>query len=119
VYLLDYFNNLTGMILTGLYCMPAREKEELLHYFYEWTAVTPNGFEELLRSLVELDYRHQDIGQSMQHVERFLTVMEGLWAKLSRLEYIGQRKDNILVQEEASRRPGPDAGPNRRWSIVD
>lgn len=55
----------------------------------------------------------------MKHVDRFLTVMEGLWAKLSRLEYIGQRKDNILVQEEASRHPSPDAGPNRRWSIVD
>lgn len=119
VYLLDYFNNLTSIILTALYCMPAREKEELLHYFYEWTAVTPNSFEELLRNLVELDYRHQDIGASMQHVDRFLTVMEGLWAKLSRLEYIGQRKDNILVQEEHVRRPGPAAEPGRRWSIVD
>lgn len=118
VYVLDYFNNLTSLLLTGLYCMPPREKEELLHYFYEWTNVTPNSFEEMLRTLVELDYHHYDIGASMQRVDRFLAVLEGLWGKLSRLEYIGQHKDNILVQETDTNRPKP-SGHGRNWSVID
>ena len=118
VHTLDYFNNLTSLLLTGLYCMPAKEKEDVLVYFGEWTALSPNGFEELLLNLVELDYRHQDIGASMQHVDRFLTAMDKLWSKLSKLEYIGQRKDSILVQEETGHRPGMPPR-NNSWSVID
>ncbi len=116
VYLVGYFANLTSIIYTELYCLPTRQKEELLHYFYEWTDVTPGQFEELLLRLLEHDYNHQQIGMSMQAVEQFLSVFTKLWNKLSTLEYIGQRKDTILVREEA---PIPLAPTRRGWNILD
>ncbi|WP_324679433.1 type VI secretion system baseplate subunit TssK [Hymenobacter sp. GOD-10R] len=116
VHLLDYFNNLASMVYTGLYCMPAKDKEELLNYFYEWTDVTPNYFESMLLNLVEMTYTHHNIGASMQTVEDFLAVMVKLWARLSGLEYIGQHKENILIREEAPSRP---TLTTRNWSLLD
>ncbi|MBO0947126.1 hypothetical protein [Fibrella forsythiae] len=115
VKILDYFANLTSLIYTNLYCIPTREKEELLHYFYEWTDVTPNHFEGMLLSLLELDYNHNRIGEAMRSVETFLDVITRLWNKLSTLEYIGQRKDNIVVREESGARPATRRG----WSVLD
>ncbi|TAE24144.1 MAG: hypothetical protein EAZ91_21020 [Cytophagales bacterium] len=115
VLLVRYFADLTSIFYTALNMLPNRQKEELLHYFYEWVDITPGQFEELLLNLLEHDYNHQQIGQSMQLIERFLDVFTRLWAKLSTLEYIGQRKDTILVREEA-----PAALASRRgWNILD
>ena len=115
VFLVRYFADLTSIFYTALSCLPTRQKEELLHYFYEWTDVTPGQFEELLLNLLEHDYNHLQIDESMQLIERFLDVFTKLWAKLSTLEYIGQRKDTILVREEA-----PTTLANRRgWNILD
>ncbi len=116
VFLVGYFANLTSIIYTALYCLPTRQKEEVLHYFYEWTDVTPGQFEELLLRLLEHDYNHHQIGVSMTTVEQFLSVFTKLWNKLSTLEYIGQRKDTILVREEA---PVQLAPTRRGWNILD
>lgn len=118
IHLLDYFNNLTSILLTALDCLPEREKDEVLQYFNEWSSVSPNAFEETLRQLVELNYKHYSIGASMQQVAKFLSMMGELWENLSKREFIGQHKDNFIVQE--TNRPQPPATPpGRRWSSIE
>ncbi len=115
-----HFSGLASQVYTFLYCLPAREKEELLHYFYEWNDLSPSKFEELLLRLVALDYQHHHLGAAMQQVAAFVRVLENLWAKLSSLEYIGQRKDNsIVVREEPAVAPGPAGRTARGWSMLD
>ncbi len=115
----EHLNGLASLIYTFLYCLPAREKEELLNYFYEWNDVSPSKFEDLLLRLVALDYQHHHIGAAMQQADQFMQLLEHLWARLSNLEYIGQRKDNILVREEPAA-PGPTVrSAARGWSMLD
>ena len=116
-----HLNGLASLVYTFLYCLPAREKEELLNYFYEWNDISPSRFEELLRGLIALEYQHHHIGATMQQVDTFVRVLEALWARLNNLEYIGQRKDNsIVVREEPVAGPGPAARTaTRGWSMLD
>lgn len=116
IFMVGYFANLTSIIYTNLYYLPGQQKEELLNYFFEWTEVRPGHFEDLLLQLLEHDYKHHQIGVSMDAIDQFLTVFTRLWKKLSTLEYIGQRRETILVHEEA---PIQIAPTRRGWNILD
>ena len=96
--------------------MEPREREELLKYFYEWKDVTPGNFEELLSRTIELVYDHKQIQQSMLMVGEFLNVLVALWNKLSTLEYIGQRKENIVVAEQ---QVVQQVQARKTWTLLD
>lgn len=82
---------------TNLLCLPGVQKDELLKYFFEWSDVTPGSFQELLSSTMELEYEHLNIRSVMVRLETFLTTLADLWDRLSRLEYIGQHKESLVV----------------------
>lgn len=82
---------------TSLLCLPGVQKDELLKYFFEWSDVTPGSFQELLSSTMELEYEHINIRSIMVRLETFLTTLTELWDRLSRLEYIGQHKESLVV----------------------
>jgi hypothetical protein len=100
VYMVSCFSEMTHIFFSTVKSIPGAEREELLKYFYEWKDVTPGNFEELLARLIEVVYNHHDISASMITVDEFLRVIVALWNKLSSLEYIGQRKENIVVAEQ-------------------
>jgi hypothetical protein len=116
VYLAGSFSNLAHVFFTGIRLIEAREREEMLKYFYEWRDVTPGNFEELLARTIELVYNHQDIYSSLSLVEEFLKVITALWKKLSTLEYIGQRKENIVVAEQQIVQ---QVQAKRTWTLLD
>jgi len=109
-------SNLAHVFFTGIKMIEPKEREEMLKYFYEWRDVTPGNFEELLARNIELVYDHQDIFASMSMVEEFLKVMVALWNKLSLLEYIGQRKENIVVAEQQMVQ---QVQTKRTWTLLD
>ena len=76
----------------------------------------PGNFEELLARTIELIYDHQDIYASLSLVEEFLKVITALWKKLSTLEYIGQRKENIVVAEQQIVQ---QVQAKRTWTLLD
>lgn len=116
VYIAGYCSNLAHVFFTGIKMIESREREEILKYFYEWRDVTPGNFEELLARNIELIYDHQNINSSMSVIEEFLKVMVALWNKLSMLEYIGQRKENIVVAEQQMVQ---QVQTKRTWTLLD
>lgn len=82
---------------TSLLCLPGVQKDELLKYFFEWSDVTPGSFQELLSSTMEMEYEHRNIRSVMVRLETFLSTLTELWDRLSRLEYIGQHKESLVV----------------------
>jgi hypothetical protein len=114
--LVGYFSSLAHIFFTAVKLIDPKEREELLKYFYEWKDVTPGNFEELLAKTIELVYDHKQINQSMVTVNDFLSVLVALWNKLSGLEYIGQRKENIVVAEQ---QVVQQVQARKTWTLLD
>ncbi|MET3981061.1 hypothetical protein ABIB62_003580 [Mucilaginibacter sp. UYP25] len=114
--LIGYFSEMAHIFFSTVKSIGGAEREELLKYFYEWKDVTPGNFEELLARLIEVVYNHHDIRSSMVTVDEFLRVIIALWNKLSTLEYIGQRKENIVVAEQQIVQT---VQSKRTWTLLD
>ncbi|SFS92108.1 hypothetical protein [Mucilaginibacter polytrichastri] len=114
--LVGYFSEMAHIFFSTVKSIAGTEREELLKYFYEWKDVTPGNFEELLARLIEVVYNHHDIRSSMTVVDEFLRVIIALWNKLSTLEYIGQRKENIVVAEQQMVQT---VQAKRTWTLLD
>lgn len=114
--LVGYFSEMAHIFFSTVKSIAGTEREELLKYFYEWKDVTPGNFEELLARLIEVVYNHHDIRSSMTTVDEFLRVIIALWNKLSTLEYIGQRKENIVVAEQQIVQT---VQSKRTWTLLD
>ncbi|WP_158825834.1 hypothetical protein [Mucilaginibacter lacusdianchii] len=116
VVLVGCFSEMAHVFFSTVKSIAGSEREELLKYFYEWKDVTPGNFEELLARLIEIVYNHHDIQTSMAAVDEFLRVIVALWNKLSTLEYIGQRKENIVVAEQQIVQT---VQAKRTWTLLD
>jgi hypothetical protein len=116
VNMIGYFSNLAHLFYTALHYPGGREKEELLKYFYEWKDVTPGNFEELLGKTIDIVYDHHNIQQSLEQVNSFLQVLAALWSKLSSLEFIGQRRENIVVAEQQVIQ---QTQARKTWTLLD
>jgi hypothetical protein len=116
IVLVGYFSEMAHIFFSSIKSIAGNEREELLKYFYEWKDVTPGNFEELLARLIEVVYNHHDIRTSMTVVDEFLRVLTALWNKLSTLEYIGQRKENIVVAEQQMVQT---VQAKRSWTLLD
>lgn len=114
--LVGYFSSLAHIFFTAIKLIDPKEREELLKYFYEWKDVTPGNFEELLAKTIEVVYDHKRINESMLIVKDFLTVLVALWNKLGDLEYIGQRKENIVVAEQQVIQ---QVQAKKTWTLLD
>ena len=106
---------LSNSLLATLTIMDEKEKEILLQYYYEWIDVKPSELLNILFTLKEAIYDHNDIYATIEKLDRFIGMLKKLWQKLSELEYIGVRKENIVISEETK----TVAPPSRTWSILD
>ncbi|WP_374948623.1 hypothetical protein [Mucilaginibacter sp.] len=116
IVLVGYFSEMAHLFFSSIKSIAGAEREELLKYFYEWKDVTPGNFEELLARLIEVVYNHHDIRSSLTTVDEFMRVLIALWNKLSTLEYIGQRKENIVVAEQQVVQA---VQAKRSWTLLD
>jgi predicted component of type VI protein secretion system len=111
-------SSFANSVFTSLHCMHPEEKEELLKYLYEWTEITPNDFEQALLSALSITYDHSDIAESVNTLRNFLRTVEVIWTRLNALEFIGQRKENIVVTKQTVQTQVAEQ-PKKRWSILD
>ncbi|MBE7653838.1 hypothetical protein [Tenacibaculum finnmarkense] len=117
VYIAQKISILANYLSNELTIMEETEKEKLLQYYYEWIDVKPSVFEATLGEVIDMNYNHHEINNTLDKVDYFMAIMDRLWKKLSDLEYIGQRKDNIVISEESmSIKAKPQ---NKSWSIID
>lgn len=97
--------------------LPNEEREELLKYFFEWTEFTPQKFEQLLTASCNIKYDHTNIQLSTSKIIDYLEITEVVWGKMNSLDFIGQRKENIVVTKQTIH---PKEEPSKkRWSILD
>ena len=94
-------------------------KEELVNYITEWSNMGQGELEGAIVNLSNQQYDHLDINSSIENVSRFTKVISKLFYQLSRLEYIGKKRDpGIFVKEETvNKQDGPS--PKRRSFLAD
>ncbi|CAN5750923.1 hypothetical protein BH10BAC3_BH10BAC3_36410 [soil metagenome] len=77
-------------------------KDEMLIYLSEWCELKQGELEAMLSSLAGLRYDNNDINGNIQKVITFVKVSSKLFETLSKLEFIGKKKESgIFVKEEA------------------
>ena len=105
VHMLELFTKFARTVRVCLDCMSDNGKEELLNYIQEWTEVRPGNLENTINALLESDYDHLQLYSLLDLSEKFASLMEVLFAKLSELDYIGKpkeperQKNNVFVRE--------------------
>lgn len=115
IYMFDKIIILANHLLSALSLMDDKEKEILLQYYYEWVDVKPSELLGVLFEAKNTVYDHNDITQTLDTLNQFMGVLKRLWQKLSELEYIGVRKENIVISEETKTLPPR----SNTWSILD
>ncbi len=97
--------------------LPEKEKEDLQLYFKEWIEISPGKFDEMLAAVIEVDYHHENISQTIVPLMEFLSVSADLFKKLDELELIGRRKESNAFVREIS---GNQSTPKKKgFSLLD
>ncbi|MBS7253662.1 hypothetical protein [Flavobacterium branchiicola] len=115
VHMFDRIIVLANHLISTLTLMDDKEKEMLLQYYYEWIDVKPSELLNVLFEAKSTVYDHNDILETLDKLNQFLGILKRLWQKLSELEYIGIRKENIVISEETK----VSAPKSSTWSILD
>ncbi|HEX6431571.1 MAG TPA: hypothetical protein VF008_27965 [Niastella sp.] len=76
-------------------------KDELISYCTEWCGVSQGELETAITTLCNYQYNHLDINDALEKVLKFTQIISSLFGSLSRLEYIGKKKESgIFVKEQ-------------------
>lgn len=89
--------NLAGAVSTSLTFFKKSEREEIQKYFHEWNGIQPSFFEQILSELVSNEFQQNRIFNSITLVQKVLKMLEELFVSLSRLDYVGQHKETIVI----------------------
>ena len=91
-------------------------KEELMNYMSEWCELKQGELETMLSSLANTTFNQNDINKNIQKIVLFVKVTSRLFETLSKLEFIGKRRESgIFVKEEAVQQPDSQGKPRRRF----
>ncbi len=117
VYMSNTVVQLASIINVSLNLIPVKEKEELLQYFSYWNEVSPGKFEEMLSSVMNADYEHENIYAFFQPLLGFLKTWSDLLDKLKDLKLIGQRNEKFDFGGRTME--APKEKPKGKFSIFD
>lgn len=95
-------------------------KEELLNYFAEWCNVSQGDFETIFSETINTDYNHNQMDNVISKIVRFMKTLEDLFSILSRLDYIGKKRDgSIFVSENTDEREAVIHAKRSRIFLAD
>jgi hypothetical protein len=96
-------------------------KDELMSYCTEWCGVSQGELETAITTVCNYQYNHLDINDALEKVLRFTQIISSLFASLSRLEYIGKKKESGIFVKEQVLIPTNEATPvkKRRSFLAD
>jgi len=115
VFLVDLMARLGHQLLTFIQVLPESDKEVLLNYFFEWSDITPVTFTGGLSQVADIRYDHHRNGDYFTDIKAMLSNLLLILKLLHGVEYIGARRENIVVKEEVLAKPKDRRG----WSILD
>ncbi len=116
IYFVDKISMLANKLSISLNTMDEKDRELLLQYYYEWTDIKPSDFLNIIGQVLSIQYNHIEINDTIKKLNNFLGIIDRLLKKMSDLEYIGQRKDNIVISEESH---SLKKEKEKIWSILD
>lgn len=116
IFLMNIFSRLALNLYNATQMMLPAELEEMLNYSLEWSEVSPHTLLNQLTAVAEINYNHNDSGEGFYNILQMLRCLEQVLGKLSELDYIGQRKENIIVNEQEVR---SNNDPKKGWSVID
>jgi hypothetical protein len=116
IHTVGHISGLAHTCFVSMLMLDSRQKEEMLKYFYEWADIAPGTFESIVSETLEIIYEHDSLRSMMVRSEQFLRTFTELWECMSRLEFIGQHRENIVVSEINR---GKEAVSTRTWSVTD
>lgn len=116
IYLIDIFSKTALHLYNATQMIPNAELEEMLNYSLEWSEVAPHTFIGQLTVVSEITYDHYNCGEYLKNIQSLLNCLEIVFGKLSELDYIGQRKENIIVTEQEVK---SKTDPKKGWSVLD
>lgn len=116
IFLMDIFAKLALKLYHDTQLMASGELEEMLNYCLEWSEVAPHTLLNLLSGVAEIHYNPHDSGEVFFNIQLMLKNIEQILGKLSELDYIGQRKENIIVTEQEIK---STIDPKKGWSVLD
>lgn len=120
VYMVSKISSLARLIKNTLDFYLGSGKEELVNYIAEWCSISQAELEGAIVNLSGYQYDHLDINSSIEHVSQFTKVVSRLFYQLSRLEYIGKRKEaGIFVKEEVVNKVQDAPSQKRRSFLAD
>jgi hypothetical protein len=91
-------------------------KDELMTYMSEWCELKQGELETMLSELANTGYNHNDINKSILQLIRFVKVTSRLFETLSKLEFIGKRRESgIFVKEESPQEAEAQQKSRRRF----
>lgn len=94
-------------------------KEELLNYFTEWCDLKQGELEAVITELGNHQYSHEDINAAAVKTMAYTKVVSALFYKLSRLDYIGKKREaGIFVKEEIVQTQKPEYVQKKRRSFL-
>ncbi|AZB29029.1 MULTISPECIES: hypothetical protein [Chryseobacterium] len=116
VFLIETFAKLALRMYNSTQILVPGELEEMLNYSLEWSEIAPHTLLNQLSTVAETNYDHHNSGEPLLYISQMLRSLETIFAKLSELDYIGQRKENIIVNEQEV---SSNTNPKRGWSVLD
>lgn len=91
-------------------------KEELMNYLSEWCELKQGELETMLGNLANARFDQNDINKNIKKIVQFVKVTSRLFDTLSKLEFIGKRRESgIFVKEEPIQSTENPVKPRRRF----
>jgi hypothetical protein len=90
-------------------------KDELMNYLCEWCELKQGELDHMLSKLANEGFDNNDCNQIIQEIVSFVKVISRMFETLSKLEFIGKRKESGIFVKEESHNSADTPKPRRRF----
>jgi hypothetical protein len=120
VFLINKLTVLARLLKNTLDYYIGTGKEELMNYCAEWCHVSQGDLESVMTGLSNYEYNHLDVNAGIEKVLQFTRTVSTLFNNLSKLDYIGKKKDaGIFVKENAITHSQEEPVKKRKSFLAD
>ncbi len=121
VFMITAVTGMARLIKNTMDFYAGTSKDELISYCTEWCGVSQGELESSITTLCNYQYNHLDINDALDKVLTFTQIISSLFNNLSRLEYIGKKKETGIFVKEQVLTPQAEATPvkKRRSFLAD
>jgi len=109
-------NCVAQSIRNSLLIIDPKEREELLNYIAEQTALTAGEYNSMLNSILTFQYDHWNLEEMLTTISGFSKITLQLFTKIMESEYVGKKKDSGMIIDEQSAE-GSESKKRKGWQF--